>query len=186
MMQITIFTALLIMLVIPISACQHFNETTKHTNNHGSHSQNIANKSNNSSHQAAAKQIQAGDIKVQQLLSNFPVFEKNYQTYPLDKTEQSIIKQWPNNLNIDVYFGTWCHDSEREVPRLLKIVEDHPHISLNLITLDYQKSEPQGRAMANKIKYTPTFIVYQNNQEIGRVIERPKVSLIADINEFIQ
>jgi hypothetical protein len=40
--------------------------------------------------------------------------------------------------------------------------------------------------MANKIKYTPTFIVYQNNQEIGRVIERPKVSLIADINEFIQ
>lgn len=183
MMQTTLFSVLLTVLVIQTSACQHSNETTKHTNNYPSHQQNIA---NSSPEQVAADQILAGDISVQKLLSSYPVFENNYQAYPLDKTEQNIIKQWPNNLSIDVYFGTWCHDSEREVPRLLKIVADHPQISLNLITLDYEKSEPQGRAMANQVKYTPTFVVYQNNQEIGRVIEWPEVSLIADINNFIQ
>jgi len=54
-----------------------------------------------------------------------------------------------------------------------------------LFGLDYTKSEPSGRAKIHDIKYTPTFIVYQNNREIGRIIERPKVSLIADISAML-
>lgn len=195
-MQKNIFPA--VMMLMSMAACHHVNGSSKgpindsnnfsnnQINNYSSEQRAIADQTHMSSHQLTADKITAGDVSIQQLLSHYPVFEKNYQAYFITEIQQNIIKKWPKNLSIQVYFGSWCHDSEREVPRLLKIVADQPHIQVNLIALDYQKSEPKRRASANQVKYTPTFVVYQNNQEIGRIIERPQVSLIADINNFIQ
>ncbi len=126
-----------------------------------------------------------GAINVQELLSHYELFDRKYQAFTLSETEQQVMSQWPDDLSIEIYFGTWCHDSQREVPRLLKALAKHDNIPLQLTLLDHQKSDPQGQAKIKKVKYTPTFIIYQDQREIGRIIERPKVSLIADITQFI-
>ncbi|KXJ50143.1 MAG: hypothetical protein AXW17_10705 [Colwellia sp. Phe_37] len=126
-----------------------------------------------------------GEISQQQLIRDYDAFQQSYQAFALSEQEISVIKGWPNNLHIDIYFGSWCHDSQREVPRFLKVLAENSALSYRLIGLDYDKSEPNGSAKKHNIRYTPTFVVYQGSKEIGRIIERPKVSLTADISAML-
>jgi len=71
------------------------------------------------------------------------------------------------------------------VPRFLKVLSENADMTSRLIGLDYNKSEPKGTAKIHDIKFTPTFIVYRDNKEIGRIIERPKISLTADISSML-
>jgi len=131
-------------------------------------------------------EMAVGEIKVSQLFTKYEVFEKSFRAFDVSENDKVKIQQWPENIHIEVYFGTWCHDSEREVPRLLKLLENNKSINTQLIALDFQKSDPLGKSTVKGIKYTPTIIVYQNDKELGRIIERPKYSLVADINSLIQ
>tara|TARA_R110000744_G_scaffold315505_1_gene422371 strand:+ start:52 stop:528 length:477 start_codon:yes stop_codon:yes gene_type:complete len=126
-----------------------------------------------------------GEVNQQKLMTEHQDFQQNYQLFQLSDQDIAAIKNWPSDLHIEVYFGTWCHDSIREVPKFLKIVAENPTISHRLIALDYEKSEPNGAAKMHSIKFTPSFIVFQNNKEIGRIIERPTVSLTADISAML-
>jgi len=129
-----------------------------------------------------------GVISESQLLSDFSGFNEKFQAFSISEQEQDIIAQWPETLQIDVYFGTWCHDSEREIPKLLKLLKANEHITPTLIALDYQKEDPQALAKGNKVTYTPTIIVYRDKNkrdELGRIIERPNNSLIEDINQLL-
>lgn len=129
--------------------------------------------------------VAIGEISQQQLLSDYKYFQQSYRMSRLSEEEMIEIKRWPKNLHVDVYFGSWCHDSQREVPRFLKILNEKMTMSSRLIGLDYDKSEPNGQAKNHDIKYTPTFIVYIDNKEIGRIIERPKISITADISAML-
>ena len=129
-----------------------------------------------------------GMISKESLFADYAGFSENFQQFTLSEAEQKVIADWPQDLTIDVYFGTWCHDSIREVPKLMKILSANKYIKLSLIALNYQKQDPQDLAVANQVKYTPTIIVYRDmerKQEVGRIIERPKQSLIIDINQFL-
>jgi len=119
------------------------------------------------------------------LLATDNTFMKGYENFSLSQKDINTIKLWPSELRVEVFFGTWCHDSQREVPKLLKILTNNNNIETKLIALDYQKSDPNGLSKSKGIKYTPTFIFYKNNQEIGRIIERPTSSLVADITYFL-
>ena len=120
-----------------------------------------------------------GDISQAQLLERHEVFKRNYDAYEV----RAGIDELPADLQVKILFGTWCHDSEREVPRMLKLltasgVKDE-HISL--ISLDIRKEEPEGRAKALDVRFTPTFIFFRGDIELGRIIERPVESLHADV-----
>ncbi|MEW6990079.1 thioredoxin family protein [Colwelliaceae bacterium 6441] len=129
--------------------------------------------------------LSIGPITKQVLFSKHPQFLESYEQFTVSNQEMSFIKQWPNTTRVEVFFGTWCHDSEREVPRLLKLLNYQPDIEVTLIALDYQKGDPQGLANNRAIKYTPTIILYKNNKEAGRIIERPKGHLISDISSML-
>lgn len=130
-------------------------------------------------------EMAVGEISSHKLINENKSFMQSYRAFKLSDNDLAEVNRWPNDLHVDVYFGTWCHDSQREVPRFLKIVSEKADLSNRLIGLDYEKSEPSGSAKSHDIKYTPTFVVYQNNKEIGRIVERPKVSLAADISAML-
>ena len=125
-----------------------------------------------------------GEINQQALFAGLPVFNANYQAYKLSAESVSSFKaSLPEALEVRILFGTWCHDSEREVPRLLKLLNlvGLPEESVEMYALDLKKKDPKGIADAMGIKYTPTFIFYVGDRELGRIVERPEVSLISDI-----
>ena len=134
--------------------------------------------------EAQQPQMTIGDISQQKLLTKYSAFEQEYTRFQLQKSDQALVNSWPESISVTAFFGTWCHDSEREVPRLLKALNNK--VNVNLIGLDYTKSEHLGRAVKAGISFTPTFIIYNNGTEIGRIVERPKVSLVEDISAFIK
>ena len=130
--------------------------------------------------------LSIGEIEGKELLTRYQSFQIPYEQFSLTDQQIALVKQWPSSVHVEVFFGTWCHDSQREVPKLLKLLSYNKAVIYHLIALDYQKTEPTGVAIKKDIKYTPTFIVFQNKKELGRIIERPNTSLIADLDEIIR
>jgi thioredoxin 1 len=85
-----------------------------------------------------------------------------------------------------VLFGTWCHDSQREVPRLLKLLDSSKVAlaSLKLVAVGYDKRDPEGIAARYQLKYSPTIIVLTAGEELGRLVEKPKASIASDLSQF--
>lgn len=123
-----------------------------------------------------------GNISPQLLLAHYPVFSANYNSYSPSEEEIDAVAAL-SGYSLLVLFGTWCHDSEREVPRLLKTIDAAglDNIDIQLMAVDRNKRDPQGIALRHKLRYTPTFIVLKDDKELGRVIERPKITVSQDL-----
>ena len=110
-------------------------------------------------------------------------FDKEYGAYALNKEAVQGIKNDSKNLSIKLFMGTWCKDSRREVPRIYRILDAvgfaGPH--LTLINLDREKSSPGEEEIGLNIHHVPTVILYNNGNEIGRIIEYPVQSLEEDM-----
>lgn len=125
-----------------------------------------------------------GTITAEQLLTHYPQFKTEYLAYK--PTDDEIEKMSAlKDKEVTVLFGTWCHDSEREVPRLLKLLDSSgiELTSLTLFGVDRKKDDPDGVAQSYDLKYTPTLIVSSQGEEIARIIEKPKDNLAADFAE---
>lgn len=160
---ITYFAATLV-----LSNCAHSNQTA---NQQASH---------------AKFDFSVGDISQRQLKTKHAgFFHADDYSSPSKQVKQ--LKQVNEEISLVTYFGVWCHDSQREVPRMLKLLDRvaNSHISHQMIALDYQKTEPHGRATAASIVSTPTFVVLKEGIEIGRIVETPNSSLAADLLAII-
>ncbi|WP_110361310.1 thioredoxin [Marinifilum breve] len=115
-------------------------------------------------------------------------YGKEYKTY---KAKNGIIKKLKKqsfqNIRIDLILASWCHDSHREVPRFIKILDEirFPFEKLNMNALDTRKESPDYNAKVNNVSRVPTAIVYRNNTEIGRIIETPHKSLEKDLLKIL-
>ena len=124
-----------------------------------------------------------GSIEIEELFSEYSIFKKDYDDYV--PSDLSALNN--DDIKVIVFFGTWCHDSKRELPRALKIFNE---IGINdenieLIAVDLNKKEPLGRAAKLNLLYTPTLIFFRGSKEIGRIIEKPVISLEKDIELII-
>ena len=124
---------------------------------------------------AAEDAFVVGDISRQQLLGNYPEFARGHRTYSVGEVGFEL----PRDVTVTVFFGVWCHDSEREVPRLLRVLDalGVDDSAVTLIALDTTKREPAGRTLQHGVNFTPTFIFYIGGEEVGRIVERPESSL---------
>ena len=124
-----------------------------------------------------------GDISHAELLERHEVFKRNYDAYEVTAGIDGL----PADLKVKILFGTWCHDSEREVPRMLKLLSASgvKEANISLISLDIRKEEPEGRAKALDVRFTPTFIFLTGGTEMGRIVERPNVNLEHDIKAML-
>ena len=123
-----------------------------------------------------------GEMSGEALLAQYPAFMDEYKSYQPSDAEIKAVSAIEDDTLL-ILFGAWCHDSEREVPRLLKTLDasglDVPQFTL--FAVDRKKSDPEGVAEKHGLKYTPTFILMRDGEEIGRVVERAETSLTQDL-----
>ena len=88
-----------------------------------------------------------------------------------------------DDVSIKIVMGTWCPDSRREVPRFMRVLDawQLPVTKLTFIGVDDTKQSPVGEYIKLDIQRVPTFIIYKNNIEAGRIIENPTTSLEQDM-----
>lgn len=90
-------------------------------------------------------------------------------------------------MSITIFLGSWCHDSQREVPALLKILDTisfNPG-NLSIVALSVNKDTPSKIEAKSGITRTPTFVFYRNGREIGRYVEQARKSLEQDILDIV-
>lgn len=115
-------------------------------------------------------------------------FNPGYESYhPNPVITGDLKKQNFENISIKIFFGTWCGDSKREVPRFLKLLSEIPfrQNNLQLIALgggdSLVKQSPGHEEAGLGIFRVPTFIIYKNGIEVNRINEFPVFSLEKDL-----
>jgi len=116
-------------------------------------------------------------------------FYKGYDEYQVSpEALKNLEKIDKEALTIKIVMGTWCPDSRREVPRFMKVLDAWGFSAgkLTFIGVDNGKLSPVGEYEQLDIQRVPTFIIYKNNIEAGRIIENPVTSLEQDMVKILE
>lgn len=115
-------------------------------------------------------------------------YNPEYEKYmPDEGLVHKIAATNVSDVSVLIVLGSWCPDSHREVPRFNKIIDECglQRIKITYLGVDMNKIAPIGDYEKLDIKRVPTFIVYRNNIETGRIIEYPVTSLEGDLLEIL-
>ena len=114
-------------------------------------------------------------------------FPKNYDSYKSDIFLSENNFDNLDNFIIELYMCVTCHDSEREIPRLIKILDEinFPDNQLNIFLLKRDKTSDYEYEKGKNITNTPTIIFYKDSIEINRIVEFPIETLERDIYKII-
>ncbi|MEQ3695962.1 MAG: thioredoxin family protein [Pseudomonadales bacterium] len=120
---------------------------------------------------SGSKSMVIGPITAEQLLAEHSHFAHQYkelEEIDLTSTEVDILRE----MKFIVLFGSWCHDSVREVPYFIRLMEAANITDYQLVGVDYSKQDDAGLATSYQLKSTPTFVVLSaEGTEIGRFVE---------------
>ena len=108
-------------------------------------------------------------------------YNKEYDEYEYDaQLVKELQKNKINSYEIIVFFGTWCTDTHRELPRLIKILEaaKYPENKIKLIAVNRKKETPDGEDVQYSIKRVPAIIMKKYGREVGRIIEMPETGFL--------
>ena len=118
-------------------------------------------------------------------------FLKNYTDYQIDTSLTAEIKKNMVNKEFILFLGTWCGDSKREVPRILKLLhycgattEQIKLVMVSNLANEYKQS-PSHEEKGMNILRVPTLIVMQNKRELNRIVESPVESIEKDLLKIL-
>jgi thiol-disulfide isomerase/thioredoxin len=110
-------------------------------------------------------------------------YNTEYIEYEPDEFILEQITELSDSIDIQIFMGTWCSDSRCEVPRFLKILDSagFDQKYLQIINVDRKKRSPAHEEKNKNIEFVPTFIINDNGNEIGRIVEFPIITLESDL-----
>lgn len=122
-----------------------------------------------------------------------PMFESwynfEYNSYEPQKGVVEKLDPLMNGVSIRVVLATWCSDSQREVPRFLKILSQlniNERATVELICVNRAKTAIEIGIGSEYVDFVPTFIFSKNGKEVGRIIETPSTSLEEDMLNMLK
>jgi len=119
--------------------------------------------------------------------TSFSWWNLAYNEYEVDSAAVEELKVKLEDVDIKIVMGTWCHHSRREVPHFYKILDEinYPEEKVTLINVKRDKKGIEIEAEGLVINRIPTFIFYKNEEEIGRIVVRPKNTLEKNMLEIL-
>ena len=114
-------------------------------------------------------------------------FTPAYEAYNPSTEELQVIKENIDDFDIKVLMGTWCGDSRREVPKLIKLLEEvnYDMDKLEIVAVDRSKTIPEGVEISADFEMVPTIIFYKDGEEVNRFVEYSIGSFEEDIARIV-
>ncbi len=114
-------------------------------------------------------------------------FGPTYATYPADKETAEKVQPLLADVTVKVFMGTWCEDSQREVPAFFKALDlaGIDASKVQLITITEGKDAPEELIKDNGIEYVPTIIFEKEGKELGRIVEYSIFSIEKDMAKIL-
>lgn len=108
--------------------------------------------------------------------------------YVPHEASMKTIQENIGDYTIEVFMGTWCPDSQREIPRFYKILDEtdfNQSKNLKLYTLDHGMHSESGEEKGKNIIKVPTIIFYKDGKEVNRFVEHPRESITRDMAKIV-
>ena len=114
-------------------------------------------------------------------------FTPEYDFYRLNDERLTKIKPLLKNKRVVLLMGTWCEDSQREVPGMMKILNQAGYntAKMEIIAVDEDKRTKQGLEKNYQLAYIPALIFFDNEKEINRIVEFPIQTLEQDMLDIL-
>ena len=133
-------------------------------------------------------EILVGKISYIQMVQYTKVwFNKEYDFFRINKERLEKIKPLLKDKKVVLIMGTWCEDSQREVPGMMKILDQTGYntAEMEIIAIDEDKRTKEGLENIYNLAYVPTLIFFDGKKEINRIVEFPIKSLEQDILDIL-
>lgn len=130
--------------------------------------------------------LEVGKVTEERLLTRVPDYAQLKSQYSPDITVLEMMKSYIRaGDRVEVYMGTWCPDSQREVPKFLRILGDlrtqfGVELPVTYFALDRSKQKPAELVVGKNVEKVATFIYFRGDQEVGRIVEKPASPLFED------
>lgn len=118
-------------------------------------------------------------------------FVANYKNYQVDQTTLANLEPKIGDIEIKVFLGTWCEDSQVQVPQFYKMMDflGYDISKMEVFALERLENRdlvgPDGEEQGMNITHVPTFIFYRNGSEVGRIVEYPERTIEKDMAKII-
>ncbi|MFH1755514.1 MAG: prolyl oligopeptidase family serine peptidase, partial [Candidatus Latescibacterota bacterium] len=123
-----------------------------------------------------------------------------YFDYAPDKTTVEELSAYIHDVEITCILGTWCSDSQREIPRLWKILDsvEYPASQLTMLAVGSSRFTRDMPIVPDVFTWSldvkkyhdvtrvATIIIKRDGKELGRIIETPTSSLEKDLLDIVK
>lgn len=126
-------------------------------------------------------QSSAGPMSEAALWQTAPIWKSIYDHYAPDANAVAQLRA-AAPARVTILFATWCGDSKRAVPRLLKALHeaDNPRLQVELYGIGPDFLTPLATIRERKLTNVPTVIVERGGGEAGRMVETPATATVEE------
>lgn len=128
-----------------------------------------------------------GPLTKERIFEAVPDWKQEAAAYRPDLEAIDKIRSISRPVLLRVFVATWCPDCKVHVSAFFRIMEmaDNHFITTEYIGVSRNKKEPAGLIQENMVERVPTFIVFIDGVEMGRIVEHPSSKLEADLAEIL-
>jgi len=119
-----------------------------------------------------------------QVLDANEYFKKGYQNAEISSEQQTRATK-AGAFEVVAVYGDWCHDSHREIPRLIKLLESAPDAQASFHAVGFNKTLDAPVHDISSVEKTPTVFIYRNGQQLGVFVERSEAGIVEDILQIV-
>jgi len=121
--------------------------------------------------------------------NEFGVYYKSeYERYKPAESYIDKLKDKMAGVDIVLIFGEWCGDSKVQVPHFMKVIDKAglPTVNLKIFGVNRDKKAVIMDLSKYNVERVPTFIIYQDGVELGRIVETPKKTMERDLWSIVK
>jgi thiol-disulfide isomerase/thioredoxin len=110
------------------------------------------------------------------------------RSFTPEKTAIDALKKNKDSIQLLVFMGTWCEDSQDIIPKFYSLTDaaGFPQDRITLIGVDRKKTTLSHLTEALGIINVPIIMVMKNGKEVGRIVEYGKYGMIdRELGEII-
>lgn len=129
-----------------------------------------------------------GPVTQAEVLERCPEWRPVVAAYQPKPEVIEKLRALAREVHVDVFLGTWCSDSKTRVSEYFKVLEmaDTPLIQTSYLAVPEDKTKRAAFYQGRDILKIPTFLIFLDGKEKGRIIEAPAKSVEEDLVAIIE
>ncbi|MDZ7806062.1 MAG: thioredoxin family protein [Gracilimonas sp.] len=129
-----------------------------------------------------------GEVTPDQIMESNRIFKVYVERYDPNPQDVRYLKSLNGEFSIMVFFGSWCRESTKYIPGLVKTLSqvDNDKIGVKYVGVDEQKKFPAEFLKLFDIKYIPTVVVLKDGKEYDRIVERPQMPIETELVQMLK